>query len=109
MATKSMNGSKEAATVADLNDQIETLRNDIGSLTQTMADLGRAKGDAAAASVKSAASDARDKAADQVETARLQALELQGHANDFIRNQPATALGIAAGLGFLVGFLGARK
>ncbi|RLJ51657.1 ElaB/YqjD/DUF883 family membrane-anchored ribosome-binding protein [Litoreibacter meonggei] len=99
----------KSATAEDLAEQIETLRNDLGSLTQTIADLGKAKGDEALASAKSTADNVRAKAADSAETARLQAMELQDQANDFVKNQPATALGIAAGLGFLVGFFGARK
>ena len=38
-----------------------------------------------------------------------QAAAVQGQANDFIKNQPAAALGIAAGLGFLVGLISSRK
>lgn len=94
---------------ADLSEQVETLRNDLATLTQTIADLGKAKGDDAVDVTKSKLSDARDNAADAVETARLQAMEMQDKADSFIKNQPAAALGIAAGLGFLAGFLGSRK
>ncbi len=109
MATKSMNGRNESAAAADLNDQIETLRQDIGALTQTISEMGKHKGDETIEAARAKASDLRDKAADHAETARLQALEMQDQANNFIRNQPATALGIAAGVGFLVGFFGSRK
>ena len=94
---------------ADLSEQIETLRNDLATLTQAIADLGKAKGDDAVNAAKTTLSDARDQAADAAETARLQAMELQDKADTFIKNQPATALGIVAGIGFLVGFLGSRK
>ena len=109
MATKPLNGSNETANMADLKDQIETLRNDIGTLTRTMADMGKGKGDDAMAHARATMSDMGEQVADHAETARLRAMELQGQANDFIRTQPATALGIAAGAGFLVGFFGARK
>lgn len=105
MSTKTTN----TTDVSDLTNQMEILRRDLGSLTQTMADLGRAKGEQAAAAVKSKAYDARDVASEKAELARLQAAQLHDQANDFIRSQPATALGIAAGLGFLVGYLGSRK
>lgn len=109
MATKALSSKNGSATTADLSDQIEILRNDLSALTQTIADLGKAKGDEAVSAAKAKAADVRDKAADHAETARLQALELQDRTNDFIRNQPATALGVAAGLGFLVGFMSSRK
>ncbi|WVX51369.1 hypothetical protein ROLI_044700 [Roseobacter fucihabitans] len=94
---------------ADLSEQVETLRNDLATLTQTVADLGKAKGDDAVAAAQFKLLDARDKAADVTETARLQAMELQNKADTFIKNQPDTALGIAAGGGFLVEFFGSRK
>jgi len=97
------------ATTSDVSGQIETLRADISQLTQIISDLGKAKGEDAVAAARNAAASTRDKVADQAETARLQAMELQDQANDFIHKQPATALGIAAGLGFLAGFFGSRK
>jgi ElaB/YqjD/DUF883 family membrane-anchored ribosome-binding protein len=93
----------------DLSAQVETLRDDIVDLTQMIADLGKSKGYEAASAAIAKATDAREKVSDQAEAARQQALALQGQANDFVHKQPATALGIAAGLGFLIGFLGARK
>lgn len=93
----------------DLAAQIETLRNDLSTLTQTIADMGVASGKRAASAAKEKIDGARDTAADQAETARLHAMELQGKAGDFVRNQPAAAMGIAAGVGFVVGFLGSRK
>ena len=94
---------------ADLSEQVETLRKDLASLTQTIADLGKAKGNEAVNAARAKVSDARDHAADAAETARLQAMEFQDKADSFIKHQPATALGIAAGIGFLIGFLGSRR
>lgn len=108
-ATEKLNGKGATANTADLANQIEVLRKDLGALTQTITDLGKAKGDDAVALAQSKAADIRERATDAGETARLQALELQDQANDFVKNQPATALGIAAGIGFLVGFMGTRK
>lgn len=86
----------------DLSDQIETLRNDLSALTQTIADIGKAKGEETVATAKAKMSEAREKASDTAEHARVR-------AEDFMQTQPATALGIAAGIGFLIGFLGSRK
>ena len=101
--------SKDTATTAELSDQIATLRADLGNLTHTIAGIGKAKGDDAVAATKAKVAEVQSKAADQAEIARQQAVALQGQANDFIRTQPAAALGIAASIGFLIGFLGHRK
>lgn len=93
----------------DLTAQIETLSNDLSKLTQAIADMGVASGKEAASTAKEKVGDMRDTAADQAETARLHAMELQDQAGDFVRRQPAIAMGIAAGVGFLIGILGSRK
>ncbi|WP_415404424.1 DUF883 family protein [Tateyamaria sp. SN3-11] len=107
--TSKLQTLNKTTDTGDLAAQVETLRHDLASLTQTIADLGRAKGDEAVSAAKSKMADVREQAADTAETARLQAMEMQDKADTFIKNQPATALGIAAGVGFLVGFLGSRK
>lgn len=94
---------------ADVSEQLATLRSDIATLTQTISDLTKSKGDEALNTAKSKLSDARDQAAEASETPRLMAMELQDKTDAFIKNQPAAALGIAAGVGFLVGFLGSRN
>lgn len=109
MARTSANGSGKDATVADLSAQIETLRKDLSALTGTINDLGKAK----SSELKEAASDrvemAREKGAEAAEAVTSRAKEVHEQANDFVKAQPATALGIAAGLGFLVGMLNARR
>ncbi len=106
ITTETPNGK---ASSADLSAQVETLRKDLADLTNIIADLGKAKGEDAISAAKSSANAARDKVVDHAETARLQAMELQDQANSFVKNQPAAALGIAAGIGFLIGMLGSRK
>ena len=109
MATKAMNGKTETATPADLSDQIEILRKDLSDLTSTIAGLGRAKGEEAINAAKARASTVRAAAGEQVEAAQLQAQQLRNQADQFVREQPGMALGIAAGVGFLVGFFSTRK
>ncbi len=108
-ASKKTNGRASDATAADLTAQIETLRDDLSALTKTIADLSESAREDVAASAKSKAEHLRGKAEDTAQAAQEQAARMQGQANEFIRNQPATALGIAAGLGFLIGLLGARR
>ena len=108
-AIKKIGGTDENVASGDLAAQMEVLRNDVSALTQIITDLGKAKGADAVAAAKAKADALREKATDTADHARLQAMELQDQANDFIQKQPATALGIAAGIGFLVGFMGSRK
>lgn len=100
---------KDDTDTSDVGAQLEVLRDDIATLTHIIGDLAKTKGNEAVSTARAKASDLRDSAADHAETARLQALELQDRAGDFVRTQPATALAMAAGLGFLIGFFGSRK
>jgi ElaB/YqjD/DUF883 family membrane-anchored ribosome-binding protein len=99
----------KSSDTADVSEQIATLRRDISALTQTISDLTKSKGDEAVSTAKSKLSDVRDQAVEASETPRLMAMELQDKTDAFIKKQPAAALGIAAGVGFLAGFLGSRN
>ena len=89
-------------TISDLSDQISILKKDIATLTGTLSEYGKLK-------TAEAASTARATVADITETGKIKALDAQAQAEEFVRQQPATALGIAAGLGFLVGLLSSRR
>ncbi|MBZ8118931.1 DUF883 family protein [Roseovarius sp. LXJ103] len=109
MARAQTNSSKNDTTPADLTDQIETLRNDLSMLTETIADMGKAKGEALSDAAARKAARAQEKGADAVEYATERAQAAQSQANAFVHNQPAAALGIAAGLGFLIGMISTRR
>lgn len=102
MAKPNLSLSSSTVTVEDLSAQIDTLKNDLSALTQTLSDLGAAK----AKEAKNAASEG---AAHLQNAGRDKILEAQLQAEDFVHKQPATSLGLAAGLGFLVGILTARR
>ena len=91
-----------AATIDDLADQIATLKNDLATLTKSLGDYGKGK----QAEVTQQALDSAHALADRT---KQQALHAQSQTEEFVRTQPATALGIAAGIGFLVGMITARK
>lgn len=105
MATQSKTangGNKSDVSIEDLSAQIEVLKSDISSLTSALGNYGKSKGEAAAESAKRTAQQARSAGEEKL-------LESQAQAEDFIRKQPATALGIAAGVGFLIGLVTARR
>ncbi|EPX79469.1 DUF883 family protein [Litoreibacter arenae] len=106
--------SKSAARDAEisaqeLSDQIATLRADLSELTNIIGNLGKAKGAEMSNKAKDQLEALREEADARAKAMKDQALNVQAQAQDMIQNQPGAAIGIAAGLGFLVGFLSARK
>lgn len=94
--------TNSSASIEDLSVQIDALKHDIAAITQSLGDYGKAK----QAELRDTA---RHTAQDLAETSKQRALQAQAEAENFVRTQPATALGIAAGLGFLVGMMTTRK
>ncbi|MEM1302508.1 MAG: DUF883 C-terminal domain-containing protein [Pseudomonadota bacterium] len=106
MARASTNGSAKSE---DLSVQVAILRDDVAALTKTLGELGQAKAADAQAQaaamghqVKQSATEAADHASEALRTGAADAQRMA-------RENPGTALGIAAGLGFLIGFMTARR
>ncbi|MCO6381831.1 MAG: DUF883 family protein [Vannielia sp.] len=93
----------------EISAQIEALKADIAGLTGAVADLGRAKGAEFQSYARTKASDAKAKAQEGADYMKQNAEFAYGKANDFVVERPATALGIAAAVGFLVGHFASRK
>ncbi|WP_226782983.1 DUF883 family protein [Oceaniglobus trochenteri] len=101
--------TSKIVTTEDLSAQVDTLKSDIAGLTKIIGDLTKTKGEQVADGVRAQANSAR-------EAGEAQLAELQKHARsgaesaeEYVRNNPATALGIAAGIGVLVGLITARR
>lgn len=109
MATKARTGSTQKATTAELSEQISVIQSDLANLTKTIANLGQSKGEELSGAAKAQISHARDVAGAQVDAAKHQAERVQDQATEFVREQPAAAVGIALGVGVLIGILGARR
>jgi len=99
---KSPTANGKQVTIDELSEQIALLKMDIASLTETLGDYGKAKSDEMRDTARTAAHDLS-------EAGRAKAMEAQKQAEEFLQTQPGTALGIAAGLGFLVGIVTARR
>ena len=99
---KTPTANSKPATIDELSEQIALLKNDIASLTETLGDYGKAKTNEMRDTARTAANDLSD-------AGRAKAMEAQKQAEEFLKAQPGTALGIAAGLGFLVGLVTARR
>ena len=89
--------TKSNPTTEDLSRQVDTLKSDIARLTESLGDFGKAKGNYYKTEAERRAYEMRDQA--------------QGHVDDletYVRTNPAQALGIAAGIGLLIGLFSRR-
>ncbi|MDW3223574.1 MAG: DUF883 domain-containing protein [Paracoccaceae bacterium] len=117
MAQARTNGK---ADTADVTAQIDTIKDDIAALTALMSEMAKDKRDEAKTQLRKTASSVKESASDTMDVAQLKAIEsgeklyseaeaAYHKAEDSVRQQPAMAVGIAAGLGFLVGMMTARR
>lgn len=101
--------SNVAELNTDLAKQVAILRDDIANLTSIVADYGKAQGGQLKAVAADTANDLADTGAAAARSAKATAKEVYSRAEEGIRDNPASAVGIAAGLGFVVGLLTARR
>ncbi len=108
-----MAGSKNAPpppTPEDLAQQIETLRADLSRIAETMGELARLRAEEQAERLREARDHVGRMAEQEARRIYRQAGDAMEQADEMIRERPAMAVGIAAGLGFLVGLMmSARK
>ena len=88
---------KANPTTEDLSRQVEALKADITRLTSTMADYGKARGREFRGEAERRATELKGEAQHKVD-------EIEA----YVRTNPAQALGIAAGVGLLIGLLSRR-
>ncbi|MGB9367218.1 MAG: hypothetical protein WCE79_14515 [Xanthobacteraceae bacterium] len=117
MATASPSAARTGAngtTPADIEHQLETIRDDITKLTQQMSDLVEQTKDDAMAQVKSQVRRAQAAAGSAIEDAQATGREAVdafrdvadtfGDAvEDSLKRRPYATLAVAAGIGFLFG------
>lgn len=92
-----------------LSNQIAALKEDIATISKTIVDMGSARGEAVATQTSEKVAQLRKQGEKQLQEAQAKAEDLAEQASDAVRRQPATAVGIAVGVGFLLGFLSGRK
>jgi ElaB/YqjD/DUF883 family membrane-anchored ribosome-binding protein len=96
-------------STADLQKQIATLKDDIAELTSAVAQYGRAQTAALTAQAKDGLRMVQERGSDGLAQAGDFAGRKYAETEDYVRANPATSVGIAAALGFLVGLLTARR
>lgn len=95
--------------VDQLSKQIVTLREDISAISKTLSELGGATRDAAVDGARRTVTELRHAGEQQLRAAQDRAEEMGQQAADAVRGQPAAAVGLAIGVGFLLGFMTGRK
>lgn len=101
--------SNVAELNTDLSKQVSVLRDDIANLTAIVAEYSKAQGAQLKSTVESKAADLAETGASAARVAGATAKVAYSDAENKVRENPATAVGIAAGLGFLVGLLTSRR
>tara|TARA_R110000751_G_scaffold62625_5_gene129508 strand:- start:1210 stop:1623 length:414 start_codon:yes stop_codon:yes gene_type:complete len=105
---------------SDVSAQLELIKSDVAQLTTLLGQLTAQKKDEASARVRQTVSDLKNTASEQATYARVRAAETGDHvqqlaeeyygqAEEAVRKQPVMAVGIAAGVGFLVGLMTSRR
>ncbi|MEV8467195.1 hypothetical protein AB0T83_10435 [Fluviibacterium sp. DFM31] len=95
--------------IAELSKQIDALKEDISGLSSAFASLASSSRDAAITGAREKAAQARAAGEDQVDAMLRNAEELGQRTSTAIREQPAMAVGLAVGAGFLLGLLLGRR
>ena len=83
-----------ATTTEDLQQQVELLKAGISKLTESLGDYGRNK-----------SREVQDEARRRADALRNDAQAKYDDIESYVRQNPAQALGIAAGIGLLIGLL----
>lgn len=101
--------SNVAELNTDVSKQMAVLRDDIASLAATVAEYGKTQGDIIKASATSKANDMAETGTAAADALKEKASKTYTDAEDAVRANPGAAIGIAAGVGFLVGMMSARR
>ncbi len=95
--------------IDDLKAQIDALKADISALTGTVRDIGKNRAEAFRTAASDQAGVWRDQGEAAMQEARAKGMQAYGTAEQSVRDNPAMAVGIAAGIGFLTGLIFGRK
>ncbi len=117
MATaKAANGSTptaakqpDPADPAAIQQQLDAVRADIADLTRTIGAYGQAQKDQLSASAQARAEKLKQTAQDGAAEAELRARVAYEQAETAVRDNPASAMAIAGGVGFLLGLVMSRR
>lgn len=97
VTSEDMDPTTRNPTTEDLSRQVDALKADIARLTESLGGYGKAKGEQYRTEAQRRAEELRKEAQGRIEDVEL-----------YVRQNPAQALGIAAGVGLLIGLFSRR-
>ncbi|MSU89043.1 DUF883 family protein [Rhodobacteraceae bacterium 2CG4] len=109
MARAADTPSKTEPTIEDLQEQIATLRDDMAALTRTLGEYGKARAEDLSTHARDQALRAAAMGEAGLAEAQRQATDAYSQVEVKVRENPATAVGMAAAFGFLVGLVTGRR
>ena len=109
-ATKSAVAGKKAETDAsDIQSQLRALQKDVSELTKLIGEYGQAQKTHYTGAARAKAEQFKSDAEAQYLKAEAQARDAYATAEERIRENPAAAVAIASGFGFLIGLFMSRR
>ena len=103
----------EKSNVSELNNdvsrQVAILREDIAALTAAVAEYGKAQGNLLKESASNRAASVANYGAETAQAVKARAEKTYSDTEEAVRANPAAAVGIATGIGFLIGLITARR
>lgn len=106
-ATKN-NGSGNHAQMADIEEQLARLSEEMKALTGIVSDFGSGKIDTARAQASGIADELKSRSVSTINRASKTLTAAESDFEDQIRTNPLAAVGIAAGIGFLLAMVTKR-
>lgn len=97
VTSEDMDPTTRNPTTEDLARQVEDLKADISRLTESLGEFGRAKSQHYRSEAQRRAEGLRDEAQGRIDEVEV-----------YVRQNPTQALGIAAGVGLLIGLFSRR-
>ncbi|MBY6158519.1 glycine zipper domain-containing protein [Pseudooceanicola nitratireducens] len=108
-ADKALKTAQAKGSADDVRDQIAALQADMAELTRAVSAYGKAKGEDARAAAELRAEELMTRAEKMGRDAEAQLRSGYAQAEGAVRENPAAAVGIAAGIGFVLGLLSTRR
>ncbi|WP_299845932.1 hypothetical protein [uncultured Roseovarius sp.] len=92
-----------------LSAQIDALEDSIAKISKTLVEMGSARRDAVISDATEKVAHLKTSSEKHLQEMQDKAEDIANRTGDAVRRQPATAVGLAVGVGFLLGFLSGRK
>ncbi|MFD1746816.1 YqjD family protein [Rhizobium helianthi] len=108
MSMDSPNDFTRTGSEADIERQLQQLREDIAALARSVAAAGTNKADTLKHKARRASHEAMDASAQALDSAKLQFQSMEKDLERQIRTKPLQSVAIAAGIGFLFAMLSRR-